>query len=85
MALNIFRQMASAVYYMHSQKIAHRDIKLENFMMINSTSWELMLIDFGLSFRWKKNMREEVSQVENGKIVGTPYYMSPEILSCNYS
>lgn len=44
-----------------------------------------MLIDFGLSFRWDKDMREEVFEAERGKILGTPYYMSPEILSHSYS
>ena len=42
---------------MHSQKVAHRDLKLENFMMVSKKSWELMLIDFGLSFQWKKDMK----------------------------
>ena len=77
--------MVNTVRYMHSQKVAHRDLKLENFMMINTHSWDLMLIDFGLSFRWKENMQAEVSKAENGKVIGTPYYISPEILAHCYS
>ena len=53
--------------------------------MVNSISWDIMLIDFGLSFKWKDNMKEEVYKAEKGKIIGTPYYMSPEILSHSYS
>lgn len=35
---------------MHSFAIAHRDLKLENIMMVNDTDTsELKLVDFGLS------------------------------------
>ncbi len=54
-------------------------------MMVNDNSWDLMLIDFGLSFIWKYDMQSEVLAAEEGKIIGTPYYMSPEVLSHNYS
>ena len=77
--------MVGSVRYMHSQQVAHRDLKLENFMMINGISWDIMLIDFGLSFRWKSSMREEVAEAEKGKVIGTPYYISPEILAHSYS
>lgn len=53
--------MVAAIRYMHSRKVSHRDLKLENFMMVNDESWDIMLIDFGLSFRWKKDMRAEVA------------------------
>jgi serine/threonine protein kinase len=46
-------------------------------MMCNDHSWDIKIIDFGLSFQWKKDMRSEVQALENGKIIGTPYYMSP--------
>ena len=38
-ARELFRQMASAVRYMHGRRVAHRDLKLENFMMANKESW----------------------------------------------
>lgn len=77
--------MVTAVRYMHAQHVAHRDLKLENFMMVNNNSWGIMLIDFGLSFRWSKDMKSEVSAAEKGKIIGTPYYIAPEILAHDYS
>lgn len=51
-ARNIFLQMAKAVKYMHSNKICHRDLKLENFLMHRKDSLNIKLIDFGLSKSW---------------------------------
>ena len=59
--------------------IAHRDIKPQNFMMLdNSNESEVKLIDFGLS----KQFSGENDQVENRSmktVVGTPLYVAPEI------
>ena len=43
-----FRQIISALEYLHKLKIAHRDIKPENMIIENSTKI-IKLIDFGLS------------------------------------
>lgn len=49
-ARSIASQIASALYYLHSYGIAHRDIKLENILMVDQTDdTELKLVDFGLS------------------------------------
>jgi serine/threonine protein kinase len=32
---NIVHQIASALYYLHSYGIAHRDLKLENILMVD--------------------------------------------------
>lgn len=49
-ARSIAHQIASALYYLHSYGIAHRDIKLENILMSEtSDDSELKLVDFGLS------------------------------------
>lgn len=45
---------------MHSQRIAHRDLKPENFLMNSKKTLELKIIDFGLSYEWKENMRNEL-------------------------
>lgn len=45
-------------------------------MLITSKSLDIMLIDFGLCYKWKKRMREEVVKKE-GSLIGTAYYMAP--------
>lgn len=53
-------QMVSIINYCHENKVVHRDLKPENFLLVNNQSLDLMLIDFGLSFKWNKSLREEL-------------------------
>ena len=71
--INIFKQIVSGIAYMHSRKIAHRDIKLEN-ILIDSNS-QIKIIDLGFSVDFSKNISEMK------KFCGTPNYMSPEIVT----
>lgn len=50
--------MIDMLKYLHSQKICHRDLKPENFLMNSKKSMEIKLIDFGLSYRWNKDMNK---------------------------
>ena len=69
---------------MHTQKIAHRDLKPENFLMSSKNTLELKIIDFGLSYEWKNNMREELAAEKKNKLIGTSYYIAPEVLKLDY-
>ncbi len=53
----------------HKLGLLHRDIKPGNLLM--DREGKAKLIDFGLA--------ERVSKQQDGKVVGSPYYMSPEI------
>ena len=42
------------------------------------------LIDFGMSYQWNENMRYELIKTGNNKLVGTSYYVAPEVIAKNY-
>jgi len=67
-------RLFKAINHCHSLKIAHRDIKPEN-ILINDNG-DLKLIDFGLS--------KQVKTKKMHTIVGTPYYIAPEVLQGKY-
>ena len=47
----VARKIASAVLYLHSRDIAHRDLKLENIIYANDGN--IKLIDFGFAVKSK--------------------------------
>jgi len=68
-------QMLAGVSYLHFHRFAHRDIKLENYMLKDKDpDPQLQLCDFGLSIRLQKGHKV------TGK-VGTALYMAPEVLA----
>uniref|UniRef100_A0A6U5FCI9 Uncharacterized protein n=1 Tax=Corethron hystrix TaxID=216773 RepID=A0A6U5FCI9_9STRA len=75
-AASIVGKVLSALTYMHSRNIIHRDIKYENIMFENQgPDAEVKLIDFGLSTKYLP----ESPQVSGA--IGTIYTMSPEVLN----
>jgi len=73
------RRMVSAIAYMHDKGLVHRDIKLENFCFRGDESEdEIVLIDFGLAklYERKTTMTE---------VVGSCYYLAPEVANESYS
>ena len=71
-AVEIMRQVASALSNLHNVGILHRDLKPGNIMLRGDGS--IALIDFGLA----KRMFPEEELTGSEQIFGTPYYMSPE-------
>ena len=68
-----FRQIISAIEYLHKLKIAHRDIKPENMIIENETKI-IKLVDFGLS-NYYNTKTEMLSSA-----CGSPSYAAPEML-----
>ena len=72
-AANVVRQVLSAVGYMHSQGIVHRDLKTENLLYHSKDKdSKIMICDFG------------VSKISDSGIMttlcGTSGYVAPEVL-----
>ena len=77
-ALRYFGQIASALSYMHSQRMLHLDLKPGNVML--RASGDVVLIDFGLSKQFNDEGEPESSTSIGG---GTPGYASLE--QANYN
>ncbi|KAH9254473.1 hypothetical protein BASA81_007586 [Batrachochytrium salamandrivorans] len=71
-------KMVGVLSYLHENHIAHRDLKLENWLFrTREDDDEIVLIDFGLSHKYR--VREHMR-----KKVGTSYYVAPEVLKGDY-
>ena len=70
--LNWFTQICLAIKHCHDRKILHRDLKSQNIFLTKRNI--VKLGDFGIA-RVLSNTRSKAKTV-----VGTPYYLSPEII-----
>ncbi|XP_066986505.1 serine/threonine-protein kinase fused [Macrobrachium rosenbergii] len=68
----IASNLVSAIYYLHSHRILHRDIKPQNILL--ASSGEAKLCDFGFSRKMGINTYVLTS------VKGTPLYMAPEVI-----
>jgi len=75
----ILRQMTNALLYIHKQKIAHCDLKPDNFLFVTQDKDSpIKVIDFGLSKFVKRRTYFQ-------KFCGTPYYVAPDVLHKKYN
>ena len=70
--LDYFTQICLALKHIHEKKIIHRDLKSGNVFLMQSGL--VKLGDFGIA----KNFQNTMDKAKT--MVGTPYYLSPEIL-----
>ena len=69
-ALGLAKRVAEALAYAHDHEVVHRDIKPANLLV--SREGLVKITDFGIARLLSATLTQE------GKTLGTPFYMSPE-------
>merc|ERR1719454_1025577 len=74
----LIQQMLCAVSHLHRHFVAHRDLKLENWLFTKQApELDLRLCDFGLSVVLRPGEKAKDR-------VGSVYYVAPEVLNGSY-
>ncbi len=73
-SVGLTRQICRGLQAAHEQGIIHRDIKPQNVLI--DAKGEVKLMDFGIARM--AEAAEATAMTQQGLIVGTPHYMSPE-------
>ncbi|KAI2795569.1 hypothetical protein BLOT_016654 [Blomia tropicalis] len=81
MVRRILRDLADGVGYLHVRNIVHRDLKLDNFLLIQKH--KVVIADFGFAVigddATQLDANKETMAVWCSTICGTPEYVAPEI------
>jgi len=80
MAVMMFR----AIEYCHANGIAHRDLKLDNWLF-EKNNGELKLIDFGLSKKFYNGDYDHHGQLRMKQFLGTPGFVAPEMQQTHFN
>jgi serine/threonine protein kinase len=74
-ALNITRVVAKALEHSHAAGVVHRDIKPGNILL--AKDGRIKITDFGLA----REVGHREVPLEDGTVLGTPFFASPEQIS----
>ncbi len=77
--LGLFLKICHAIQHAHQKGIIHRDIKPSNILVsVQDDRAEPKIIDFGVARAVAQPLTERTLFTEQGQLLGTPEYMSPE-------
>ncbi len=80
--LRAARALLSGLAEAHASRLVHRDIKPANVVVPNGIAGlgELKLLDFGIAQSEHRAIMEAEQPPKDGRALGTPAYMAPELL-----
>lgn len=77
--LELFIPVCEAVQHAHNKGIIHRDLKPSNILVsVRDGAATPKIIDFGIAKAISHTLTEKTIFTEQGQLIGTPEYMSPE-------
>lgn len=77
---NIMKQVCGSLEEAHGHGIIHRDLKPDNVVLCERAGQKdwVKVLDFGIAKRSSENDPNEAKLTQQGMVLGTPPYMSPE-------
>ncbi len=77
--IDLVLQACAGLHHAHERGIVHRDVKPSNLLVADVDGKpQVKVIDFGLAKATNHRLTERTVFTEEGRIIGTPEYMSPE-------
>ena len=77
--LELFIRVCEAVQHAHSKGVIHRDLKPSNILVSLQDGRHIpKVIDFGIAKALEQKLAEATIFTQQGQMIGTPEYMSPE-------
>ncbi len=82
--LRLFLHVCEAVEHAHQKGFIHRDLKPSNILVsVEGNESVPKVIDFGVARAVSQQLTERTLFTEQGQLIGTPEYMSPEQADLN--
>ncbi|HUU36608.1 MAG TPA: tetratricopeptide repeat protein [Candidatus Desulfaltia sp.] len=77
--LGLFIEVCQAVQHAHQKGVIHRDLKPSNILVVIQDDRPVpKIIDFGIAKATDHRLAQRTLFTEQGQLIGTPEYMSPE-------
>ena len=78
--LELFVRVCDAIQHAHQKGVIHRDLKPSNILVAlgENDEPEPKVIDFGIAKATSQQLTEQTIYTQQGQMIGTPEYMSPE-------